>query len=214
MSRVTISDLLREARSRLDRLEPAKALEAQRAGALLIDTRSRDERSATGIIPGSIHIPRSVLEWRLDPDADPAYRNPHIEGLDQWLVLVCAHGYSTSLAAATLCDLGFTRATDIGRRLHPLDGARAAGAGAGYRRRPRPGWAARTLGSKMVDAMRSPSPGRELAARGRDGRVDARLDALGPLSCREAHARAAPGRKRPRRARSRIRTREIVASTI
>jgi rhodanese-related sulfurtransferase len=113
MTRKTIDDLLSEARSRLDRLEPADALAAQQAGALLIDTRSSDERRAHGVIPGSLHIPRSVLEWRLDPDADPAFRNPHVGGLDEWIVLVCAHGYSTSLAAATLQDLGFTKATDV-----------------------------------------------------------------------------------------------------
>ena len=113
MARKTIDDLLREARSRLERLEPEQALAAQRAGALLVDTRSHEERIRYGVIPGSLHIPRSVLEWRLDPDADPEYRNPHVGGLDEWLVLVCAHGYSTSLAAATLQDLGFTRATDV-----------------------------------------------------------------------------------------------------
>lgn len=111
--RTTLDDLLRKARSGLDRLEPAAALEAQAAGALLVDTRSHDERSRDGVIPGSIHIPRSVLEWRLDPDADPAFHNPHVEGLDQQIVLVCAHGYSSSLAAATLRELGFERATDL-----------------------------------------------------------------------------------------------------
>jgi rhodanese-related sulfurtransferase len=111
--RRTIDDLLREARNRLDRLDPEQAFAAQREGALLIDTRSSDERRRDGVIPGSLHMPRSVLEWRLDPDADPTFHNPHVHGLDQWLVLVCAHGYSTSLAAATLQELGFTRATDM-----------------------------------------------------------------------------------------------------
>jgi len=113
MARTTLEDLLRKARSRLDRLEPRAALDAQSAGALLVDTRALDERRAHGVIPGSLHIPRSVLEWRLDPDADAAFHNPQIEGLEQWIVLVCAHGESTSLAAATLQDLGFTRATDL-----------------------------------------------------------------------------------------------------
>lgn len=112
-SRRTIHDLLRDARSRLERLEPSDALAAQRTGALLIDIRSNDERSRTGVIPGSLHIPRSVLEWRLDPDADPAFHNPHIDGLDQLLVLVCAHGESSSLAAASLRELGFSGATDL-----------------------------------------------------------------------------------------------------
>jgi rhodanese-related sulfurtransferase len=113
MTRKTIDDLLRESRSRLERLEPEEAHVAQREGVLIVDTRSHDERARHGVIPGSVHIPRSVLEWRLDPDADAAYRNPHVQGLDQRIVLVCAHGYSTSLAAATLQDLGFTRATDM-----------------------------------------------------------------------------------------------------
>lgn len=113
MGRKTIDELLSEARMRLERLGPEEALAAQRSGALLIDTRSHDERAREGVIPGSLHIPRSVLEWRLDPDADPEYRNPNIDSLDQWIVLVCAHGYSTSLAAATLQDLGFALATDV-----------------------------------------------------------------------------------------------------
>jgi len=113
MGRKTIDDLLREARSRLERLEPEEALAAQRAGALLIDTRSHHERAQHGVIPGSLHIPLSVLEWRLDPDADLRYHNRHIDGLDQRLVLVCGHGNSTSLAAARLQELGFSRATDL-----------------------------------------------------------------------------------------------------
>jgi len=111
--RRSIHDLLGAARARLDRLNPEEALAAQSAGALLIDTRSTDQRRKAGIIPGSLHIPRSVLEWRLDPDADPDFHNPHISGLEQQLVLVCADGESTSLAAATLQDLGFVRATDV-----------------------------------------------------------------------------------------------------
>jgi len=113
MGRKTIDDLVREARSRLERLEPEEALAAQGVGALLIDTRSNDERARYGVIPGALHIPRSVLEWRLDPGTDSAFRNPNVLGLDQWLVLVCANGYSTSLAAATLQEIGFDRATDV-----------------------------------------------------------------------------------------------------
>jgi rhodanese-related sulfurtransferase len=54
-----------------------------------------------------------VLEWRVDPETAPEYRCPHVGGLDQRLVIVCAHGYSSSLAAATVQELGFTRATDM-----------------------------------------------------------------------------------------------------
>ena len=113
MTRTTIDQLLREARDRLDRLEPAEALAAQEAGALLIDTRSHDERQRDGVIPGALHVPRTVLEWRLDPETDPAHRNRHVPGLDAHVVVVCTHGYSSSLAAATLQTLGFSRATDL-----------------------------------------------------------------------------------------------------
>ena len=112
-SRTTLDDLLADARSHLDRLAPQAALEAQADGALLIDTRSNDERAREGVIPGALHIPRSVLEWRLDPDGDPAFHNAYVVGLGQHLILVCAHGESTSLAAATLQELGFLRATDV-----------------------------------------------------------------------------------------------------
>lgn len=124
MNRTTIAELLAAARARLQRLSPEELREAQREGALVVDTRSAGERSRDGLIPGSLHIPLSVLEWRVDPDADPAFHNPHIQGLEQLIVLVCAHGYSSSLAAARLRDLGFTRATD-------LDGGFAAWSAAG-----------------------------------------------------------------------------------
>ena len=113
MTRLTIDQLLAEARSRLERLEPAEALAAHEAGALLIDTRSTEDRMREGVIPGALHIPRTVLEWRLDPESAPELRNPYVTGLDQHLVVVCAHGYSSSLAAATLQALGFSRATDV-----------------------------------------------------------------------------------------------------
>ena len=114
MPRTTIGDLLTAARGRLERLSAAQVHAAQLDGdALIVDTRSGDERRRDGVIPGSLHVPLSVLEWRLDPAADPAFHNPNIHGLDQHLVLVCAHGFSSSLAAARLQELGFARATDL-----------------------------------------------------------------------------------------------------
>ncbi|HEX7472021.1 MAG TPA: rhodanese-like domain-containing protein [Candidatus Limnocylindrales bacterium] len=109
--RQTIGGLLEAARSRLDRLEPAAALAALSDGALLIDTRCAELRRESGIIPRSVHVPLSVLYWRLDPtseSSDPALADP-----DRQVVLICAHGYSSSLAAATLRDLGYARATDV-----------------------------------------------------------------------------------------------------
>jgi MFS family permease len=109
--RRTASELLAEAQRRIaPRLDPAEAFAALRDGAALVDLRSQDERRREGIIPGSIHIPRSVLEWRLDPDS--GYSNPHVRPR-QSVIVFCAHGFSSSFAAATLRELGWQTSTDI-----------------------------------------------------------------------------------------------------
>ena len=110
-SRRTLDQLLDEARARIDRLEPGAALAAATRGAVIIDIRSAGDRERDGIIPGSLHIPRTVLEWRLDPDS--AWRNPYFSGFDRQIVLVCDHGCSSIIAAATLVDLGFTDVSDV-----------------------------------------------------------------------------------------------------
>jgi rhodanese-related sulfurtransferase len=109
--RRTLDQLLEAAHARIERVEPAEAFAATNRGALLIDIRSDGDRERDGIVPGSLHIPRTVLEWRLDPGSSS--RNPHIGGLDQQILLLCDHGCSSSLAAATLVDLGFERAGDV-----------------------------------------------------------------------------------------------------
>jgi MFS family permease len=110
--RRTAAELLADAQRRIEpRLEPGEAHEAASRGALLIDLRSQDERRREGVVPGSLHIPRSVLEWRVDPSS--GYTNPYLGDLDQQLVLFCADGYSSSLAAASLREIGCRNATDI-----------------------------------------------------------------------------------------------------
>ncbi len=109
--RRTIEQLLANARAGLDRLEPAAALRAQQDGATLIDTRCEDDRRASGAIPGSVHIPLSVLFWRLDPTS--GHHDPRVADPARQVVLLCTDGYSSSLAAATLVGLGFGRATDV-----------------------------------------------------------------------------------------------------
>ncbi|HET9457479.1 MAG TPA: rhodanese-like domain-containing protein [Candidatus Limnocylindrales bacterium] len=112
----TIDVLLARARSRLDRVAPESLLAELEAGALVIDTRCRDDRRVKGAIPGSIHIPLSVLYWRLDP-ASP-YRDEAIADRARRIILVCADGFSSSLAAATLRELGFARAADLDGGFH------------------------------------------------------------------------------------------------
>lgn len=109
--RKTADQLLEEARGRLERLEPAAARDAVRAGARMLDIRSESQLTSDGMIPGALIIRRNVFEWRLDPCG--AYRHPHAPGPHAWTIVICDEGYQSSLAAATLRDMGFARATDV-----------------------------------------------------------------------------------------------------
>ena len=106
-----IDDLLTRARAHLDRVPPELLAVEAASGALVIDTRPVEQRERDGALPGAIVVDRNVLEWRLDPTS--AHRLPVITGADQRIIVVCNEGYSSSLAAATLQDLGLHRATDL-----------------------------------------------------------------------------------------------------
>jgi rhodanese-related sulfurtransferase len=106
----TIDELLEEARRRLDRVEPERLAAEQAAGALVVDVRPLEQRERDGDLPGAVVINRNVLEWRLDP-ASPN-RIPET-GYDRRIIIVCNEGFSSSLAAAVLQDLGLHRATDL-----------------------------------------------------------------------------------------------------
>lgn len=82
-----------------------------RDGAVLIDIRSDTQIARDGVVPGAVVIARNVLEWRLDPDS--AHRHPEAPGLEDRVILMCNAGYQSSLAAATLQRLGFSRASDL-----------------------------------------------------------------------------------------------------
>src|SRR5688572_22590187 len=111
-ARMTVDELLSAARNRLQRLDPVAARDAVSAGAVLIDIRSERQRERDGVIPDAHFVPRNVLEWRLDPTsnhADPAFGGD----INRHVILVCDEGCQSSLAAATLQQLGFCRATDV-----------------------------------------------------------------------------------------------------
>jgi MFS family permease len=111
-TRRNVDELLAAARARIEpRRTPGQAFDALREGALIIDLRSSADRHARGVVPGSIHIPRSVLEWRVDPDCE--FRNPAACDLEREVILMCADGFSSSFAALSLRELGFERATDL-----------------------------------------------------------------------------------------------------
>ena len=106
-----VERLLEQARRRIRRYAPADAARAQAAGALLVDTRPVDQRLRDGEIPGAVVIDRNVLEWRLDPDGE--FRIVELSGPDQVVMVICNEGFSSSLAAAALVDIGLRNAGDV-----------------------------------------------------------------------------------------------------
>ncbi len=106
-----MAELLDAARARLDRVEADALAGEQAAGALVVDIRPVEQRARDGALPGAVVIDRNVLEWRLDPASE--HRIDAVTGYDVRVVLVCNEGYQSSLAAATLQDLGLHRATDL-----------------------------------------------------------------------------------------------------
>jgi rhodanese-related sulfurtransferase len=103
--------MLADARARLRRLDPASAAVAQRNGAVLVDIRPAALRAGTGIIPGALVVERNYLEWRFDPASDARLAIAY--SYDLHVIVYCAEGYTSSLAAAALQDLGLRRATDL-----------------------------------------------------------------------------------------------------
>ncbi len=126
----SIDDITAEARERIERHIPQAALSAQRAGAVIVDTRDSADRTREGAIPGAVWVPRNLLEWRADPAAEAP--DPRLADRSLQLIVVCNDGYSSSLAAASLRDLGFAAAGDI-------EGGYRAWAGAGLPTEPPPG---------------------------------------------------------------------------
>ena len=106
-----IDDLLAAARARLVRLGPHETYRAVHRGAVLVDIRPAAQRAEHGEIPGAVLIERNVLEWRLDPRSDA--RLPFATSYDLEVIVTCQEGYTSSLAAVSLQDLGLHRATDL-----------------------------------------------------------------------------------------------------
>ncbi len=103
--------MLAAARGRLHRLDALKVPAAVRRGAVLVDIRPQAQREQEGGVPAALVIERNVLEWRCDPTSDA--RLPQAVDDDVEWVVLCSAGYTSSLAAAALHDLGLHRATDV-----------------------------------------------------------------------------------------------------
>jgi rhodanese-related sulfurtransferase len=111
MTPKTVDDLLEEARRRLRRVDPHEASEAIASGAVLVDIRSDSQRARDGVVPDAIFVARNVLEWRADPAS--SWREPRLADPSREIIVMCNEGYQSSLAAATLQELGLRRATDL-----------------------------------------------------------------------------------------------------
>jgi len=108
---VGIDELLEQVRAAYERVGPEEAATAAAEGALLVDIRYAELRERDGLIPGALVVERNELEWRLDPQG--SHRAPQATSHDLRVVVICNEGYASSLAVASLHQLGLHRATDL-----------------------------------------------------------------------------------------------------
>ncbi len=106
-----VDQMLERSRSRFRRVGPQEAARLSASGGLLVDIRPQAQRTEFGEIPGAVVVERNVLEWRLDPSSPD--RHDAVTGPDQDIIVICQAGYASSLAAASLFELGLSRATDL-----------------------------------------------------------------------------------------------------
>lgn len=127
MGRMTIDQLVEQARRPLSRLTPQDAYARMATGARLIDVRTPEQIARGGRVPGALEMSLNVLEWRLDPDSPS--RLAEAPGLDEVVILMCDEGFCSSLAAARLHAIGFGAATDVigGFRAWRRDGMQTSG---------------------------------------------------------------------------------------
>jgi rhodanese-related sulfurtransferase len=104
-------ELLASARRQIDRVEPHELERLHGVGALVVDIRPERQRADEGDLGFGIVVERNVLEWRFDLQG--SHTLPEVGDYDQQVVVVCSEGYASSLAAASLRQLGFSRASDL-----------------------------------------------------------------------------------------------------
>jgi rhodanese-related sulfurtransferase len=113
-----IDKVLDAARDRLQRLPASAVPGALERGAILVDIRPQAQRDREGHVPAALVIERNVLEWRCDPTSDA--KIPEAVDDDMEWVVLCSEGYTSSLAAASLIDLGLHKSTDVIGGYHAL----------------------------------------------------------------------------------------------
>lgn len=107
----SVQELLSEVRDRYERVQAEHASEEQRQGAIIVDTRCKEQREEHGLVPGAVLMERNVMEWRLDPVSD--VRMSFVDGNQTRIIVMCQQGFGSSIAVGSLLDLGLERATDL-----------------------------------------------------------------------------------------------------
>ena len=109
-------ELVAQARRRIRRVHPAHLSSVRAAAGLVVDIRTEAQRRDEGELEGAVVVERNVLEWRMDPQSE--HRLPQVRDYKQWIVIVCSEGYASSLAAASLSDIGFEHVADLEGGFH------------------------------------------------------------------------------------------------
>ena len=105
MAAKSATDLVKEAKQQIENLTPTEVKqELSKGNATLIDIRESEELKENGKIPGSVHAPRGMLEFYAD--ASLPYHRPEFDK-NKKIILHCASGGRSALAAATLKQMGY-----------------------------------------------------------------------------------------------------------
>ena len=112
MQTKTLEDLLKIANKEIKRLDFTESLNLiKKSESVIIDVREESEVLNQGLIKDAIHIPRGLIEFKLSPNS---INNPANINADTNLLIYCAGGYRSALAAKTLLDLGFKNVFNLG----------------------------------------------------------------------------------------------------
>ncbi len=107
--KTTAAEMVASARSRIEEIETVDLIEmVNDPDVVIVDIRDIRERQRSGFIPGSVHAPRGMIEFWVDPDS-PYFKE--VFGHDEKkYVFHCASGWRSALTVATLQDMGFDAA--------------------------------------------------------------------------------------------------------
>lgn len=104
-------DMVAQAKARVESLDPAAVAEEVERGAVLVDLREDSEVAVAGRIPGSVHVPRGMLEFRADTTSP--YHDVALDPGER-IILYCAVGARSALGAATLQEMGYPNVAHLG----------------------------------------------------------------------------------------------------